>query len=178
MKRKLSEIIAEIEIYLDECEENPAPPNEYFKDLKGELAGKVDNWVDYLEGLEVLLSHMQEKKDFYAKKVSALKKLQENKEGYLIHCLQMTNMPELKSADNRIYLQRNPNPKLNFTIPVRPSSYAHILDGHRVDLPTEYPEFFQSVMFWAVDHEAVKSSLKAGRKLNFAELKYGQHLKY
>ncbi len=179
MKKPLSEILSELEMYLEAVEVGveAANPTDYFHNLKGELSDKVDDWIDYLEGLDVLLSYSEEKRDFYAKRVKTLTSLKEKKKDYLAMLLTKANLPEIKGTDQRIALRRNSIPSLHFSVPVYGTKYNYTLETSRPELPGEYPEFFSLTSFYAMDADAVKRSLIAGRKLSFAKIEFGQHVR-
>lgn len=179
MKRPLSEIIANLEMYLEACEVGiePPEPSRFFDDLKGELSEKVDGWIDYLEGSEVLLSHLEEKKDLFAKRAKVIRNLIDKKKAYLAHILETTNINEIKGRDHRLVLRKNSIPALHFNVPVNSSKYNHTMESFRCELPTIYPEFFSLTTFYAMDADAVKRALIAGRKIDFASIEYGQHIR-
>ncbi len=179
MKKPLSEILSELEMYLEAVEVGieAANPTDYFTGLKGELSEKVDGWIDYLEGLDVLLAHMEKEKDYFAKRAKALVSLRDKKEAHLEFLLKNANLPEIKGTNKRIALRRNPNPSLHFNVKINGFKHNYVMETFRCELPDQYPEFFSLTSFYAMDADAVKRALKAGRKLNFAELEYGSHVR-
>lgn len=179
MRKPLSELLAELEMYLEAVELGIEAPNptDYFTELKGRLSEKVDGWIDYLEGLDVLLSHNEHKRDYFAKRVKTLQTLKENKKNYLATLLTKENLPEIKGEDQRIVLRKNAIPSLTFNVPINGAKYNHTMETFRCELPTEYPEFFSLTSFYAMDADAVKRALMAGRKLKFANIEYGQHIR-
>ncbi len=179
MKKPLSEILSELEMYLEAVEVGieAANPTDYFTGLKGELSEKVDGWIDYLEGLDVLLSHTEQKRDYYSKRAKALQTLRERKKEYLAMLLKMANLPEIRGTDHRIALRRNSIPSLHFNVKITGFKHNYVMETYRCELPDQYPEFFSLTSFYAMDADAVKKSLIAGRKLNFAELEYGNHVR-
>lgn len=179
MRKPLSEILAELEMYLEAVEvgvEAPSP-TDYFTGLKGELSEKVDGWIDYLEGLDVLLSHTEEKKDYFAKRATALKNLKERKKAYLAELLTRSGLPEVRGSDQRIVLRKNSVPSLIFNVPIVGVKYSYTIPNYHVELADQHPEFISLTSQYVVDGEGLKKSLIAGRKVPFASLEWGNHVR-
>lgn len=179
MRKPLSEIIAEFEMYFEAVEAGveASSPTDYFTDLKGELSEKVDGWIDYLEGLDVLLSHLEGKRDYFAKKMKVLLNLREKKKEYLAILLSKSGLPEIKGSDQRIVLRKNSIPALNFNVPISGVKYTYVIPNYHVELADQFPEFFSLTSQYVLDAESLKKSMVAGRKINFASLEYGNHVR-
>lgn len=179
MRKPLSEILAELEMYLEAVEVGveAASPTDYFTDLKGELSEKVDGWIDYLEGLDVLLSHMEEKKDYFAKRAKALSNLKEKKKEYLAMLLSKSALPEIRGSERRISLRKNAVPSLHFSVPITGVKYSYVIPSYHVELADQFPEFFSLTSQYVLDAESLKKSIIAGRKVNFANVEYGNHVR-
>lgn len=179
-KRSLGLIVREFEALCDEVEQHDLEARdvtELFQGLKGELKDKIDAWIDYLDSLEMYRKHVEEKLEAFKKKRNTLVNLQEKLKNYLLHCMDMTKMPELRGANGTIKVYRNSQPKIDFKMPLEKKSYGHILPYLHADLVKEYPEFLQEISLIVVDAESIKKALLDGRNLDFASLTFGKHVR-
>lgn len=183
MKKSLGQIIQDIEnvAYLRSVNE-PALTREeamgLLEDLKGELKDKVDSWINYSQAVDVALAHAEDQEKRWKEKKRSLEKIRAHMASYLMFQMQNGNYAELQGQDGRLKICKNSQPKLNITLPTQEIRFSHSLPVMAFqEISTLYPEFFQEIKLLNIDTISLKSAIKDGRKLEFANLEYGQHVR-
>jgi hypothetical protein len=180
-KRSLGQIIHELETLCERIEaENlePALITDFFQELQGELADKVDSWIAYLDSVNTYQEHVKKKVDSLQKRKKTLDNLQEQLKGYLVWCMEQTKMPQLRGSEGSIKVYRNSQPRLNVKLPVEKLSFGAALRGmQHAELLKDFPEFLEETKILVLDTDALKKALLAGRNIDFADLTFGQHVR-
>ncbi len=174
MKKPLSEIVGEIEKYVESEGRVPC-----FTDLHDNPFGKADKWAEALEGLEFLKNFIEEKKAHFSKKLAMLKKLEDDEYTFLTNKMVTTGLNEVIGDNMRgLKLYRNPQPALHFHVPIQGVKYSYTLPESYLELAKEYPEFLTMRSQYVIDAEALKKAIIAGRKFKFfADVEYGHHVR-
>jgi len=135
MNKSLGQIIQEFEAVCDELEESEIEPlvmTDLFRELRGEISDKVDAWIAYMDSLETYKKHVEERVEKLTKRKKTIAGLQEQRKAYLLHCIELTKLPELKGTEGAIKVYRNSQPRLDFKMPLEKNPTA-------ISFPTSLP---------------------------------------
>lgn len=127
--------------------------------LEGDIATKVENCAKMVRALDARAKAYKHEADFFTAKAKAANGSSERLEDYMQWCLESVGMEKIEGKTLSVKLCNNSQPSLVVTE------------------PDKVPKKFTIKVDPKVDNQAIKDALLAGKKLSFARLDYGKHIR-
>lgn len=147
-----------------------------FEDVKNNLAVKVDNVINYVDGLKFMISALKEKKERISKAYKTAQNVEKRIKDYIKWVLSENPKLPFSGEQGTLYLHKSPpGTKINFaTTDVRLNGV--VTDIVREGNPAIEP-YLKKHVYYTIDKNKIKADLKAGMKLGWAELTNDSHVR-
>lgn len=171
LAREFGELCDKID-QADEIEEGVV---ENFMAVKGELSDKVDVWIYKLDQGKSWTQFIKDRKKRVEKGYKFAQNIEKRMKSYIKYQLENATVP-FKGLEGTIYLHGNAE-KVDHTIKTENKTVHNAIDESVLDLVPDINPYVKTKSFHFLDVTKVKEDLKAGKKLSFAKITKGSHVR-
>jgi hypothetical protein len=150
-----------------------------FNETKLDIAEAIDRRKSFKRYLEMMIDHCKAGKNEISEQQKRFEAVLESlKEKTKAIIEENPNVPYVDSFGKKLSLVNSGNPKLELKIPLTASkTVSHIIDKEQCDFFGVDPKYIKQVSYLTLDTELLKSDLKAGEKLEWAEIIFNKQLR-
>lgn len=160
---------------IDEAEDIGEGVIEKFMEAKGELSIKVDSWIYKLDQAKHWVQFVKDRKKRVEKGYKIAQNIEKGMKQYVKYQLENNDIP-FKGTEGTLYLHGQAE-KVDHNINVENKTVFNCVDSSIADLIPGIDEYLKSHTFYSIDIAKIKADLKAGKKLGFAKLSKGKHVR-
>ncbi len=169
----LAKYATEVELVcqeIDNCEgEIPAELIARFAAAQGDLVGKVDRFIGFLDAVKSRITLLKEHRERATRAIKAAENFERGLKEYVKGTMQaMPGLP-YKGEAGGFRLQRNP-PSLKIDFPREDKSIHQAVDPAMLRLEPTLDDYIKHVTVYVIDTEKLKAALEAGEKIPWARI--------
>lgn len=176
----LAHYATEVELICQEIDavDGPIPPElvARFAAAQGELVGKVDRFIGFLDALKSRVALLKEHRDRATKAIRAAEGFERGLKEYVRTTMQAMPGIPYKGETGAFRLQRNP-PSLKIDFPRDDKTIYQAVDPVMLTLEPTLADYVKTVTAYVIDTEKLKAALDAGEKIPWARIEQGVHLR-
>ena len=150
-----------------------------FNETKLDIAEAIDRRKSFKRYLEMMIDHCKAgKNEIHEQQKRFETVLERLKEKTKEIIEQNPDVPYVDSFGKKLTVVNNGTPKLELKLPLTASkTVSHIIDKEQCDFFGVDSKYIKQVSYLTLDTELLKSDLKAGEKLEWAELAWNKQLR-